>query len=52
MKHKYSDHEVWDKYNAAQKEADKWEEEFRKRGLHNKPFVQWSHIATELVTEE
>ncbi len=52
MKHEYSDHEVWDKYIEAQIEYDKWEEEFRKRGLHNKPFVQWSHIATELVTEE
>ena len=49
---KYSDHEVWDKYTKAQKEADRWEEEFRKRGLHNLPFVQWSPTPTELVTEE
>ena len=50
MKHKMSDREVWNHYTEAQKEADMWEEEFRGRGLHNKPFVQWSTIPTELLT--
>jgi len=44
-----NDWELFEAMNEAERRFNELQAEFRKRGLHNKPFAEYSHAAQQSV---